>query len=81
MSKKHMRVQKNFNKNGISRVPHSVAPKLGPVTPCNCSHLALMAMEGRFAFPAIRSLLLTAEVTVLLQVMPKEVWYGLWLFS
>jgi hypothetical protein len=43
--------------------------------------LALMAMEGRFAFPAIRSLLLTAEVTVLLQVMPKEVWYGLWLFS
>ena len=29
MSKKHMRVQKNFNKNGISRVPHSVAPKLG----------------------------------------------------
>ena len=33
MSKKYMRVQKNFNKNGISRVPHSVAPKLGPVTP------------------------------------------------
>lgn len=32
-----MRVQKNFNKNGISRVPHSVAPKLGPVTLCNCS--------------------------------------------
>ena len=25
MSKKYMRVQKNFNKNGISRVPHSVA--------------------------------------------------------
>lgn len=38
MSKKHMRVQKNFNKNGISRVPHSVSLKLGPVTPCNCSH-------------------------------------------
>lgn len=38
MSKKYMKVQKNFNKNGISRVPHSVAPKLGPVTPCNCSH-------------------------------------------
>lgn len=26
MSKKYMRVQKNFDKNGISRVPHSVAP-------------------------------------------------------
>lgn len=25
MSKKYMRVQKNFDKNGISRVPHSVA--------------------------------------------------------
>ena len=60
MSKKHMRVQKNFNKNGISRVPHSVAP------------LVLMVMADRFVFPAIRSLLLTAEVTVLLQVMPKE---------
>ena len=69
MSKKHMRVQKNFNKNGISRVPHSVAPKLGPVTPCNCSHPCPYG-NGR-----------TAEVTVLLQVMPKEVWYGLWLFS
>ena len=43
--------------------------------------LVLMVMADRFAFPAIRSLLLTAEVTVLLQVMPKEVWYGLWLFS
>jgi len=43
--------------------------------------LVLMVMAERFAFPAIRSLLLTAEVPVLLQVMPKEVWYGLWLFS
>ena len=25
MSKKYMRVQKNFDENGISRVPHSVA--------------------------------------------------------
>lgn len=25
MSKKYMRLQKNFNKNGISRVPHSVS--------------------------------------------------------
>ena len=81
MSKKHMRVQKNFNKNGISRVPHSVAPKLGPVTPCNCSHPCPYGNGRTFCFPAIRSLLLTAEVTVLLQVMPKEVWYGLWLFS
>ena len=43
--------------------------------------LVLMVMAERFAFLVIRSLLLTAEVTVLLQVMPKEVWYGLWLFS
>jgi hypothetical protein len=43
--------------------------------------LVLMAMAELFAFLAIRTLLLTVEVTVLLQAMPKEVWYGLWLFS
>jgi hypothetical protein len=43
--------------------------------------LALTVMEGHFAFLAIRILLLTAEVTVLLQVMLKEVQYELWLFS
>ena len=42
--------------------------------------LALTVMEGHFAFPAIRILLLTVEVTVLLQVMLKEVQYELWLF-
>ena len=41
----------------------------------------LMAMAELFASLAIRTLLLTVEVTVLLQAMPKEVWYGLWLFS
>jgi len=32
MGKKYMRVQKNFNKNGISRVPHSVSQNFERLT-------------------------------------------------
>ena len=56
MSKKYMRVQKNFNKSGISRVPHSVAPKLGPVTPCNCSHPCFYGNGRSFCFPCYQKL-------------------------
>ena len=56
MSKKYMRVQKNFDKNGISRVPHSVAPKLGPVTPCNCSHPCPYGNGRTFCFPCYQKL-------------------------
>lgn len=56
MSKKYMRVQKNFNKNGISRVPYSVSPKLGPVTPCNCSHPCYYGNGRTFCFPCYQKL-------------------------
>ena len=56
MSKKYIRVQKNFNQNGISRVPHSVAPKLGPVTPCNCSHPCPYGNGRMLCFPCYQKL-------------------------
>lgn len=57
MSRKYMKVQKNFKHNGISRVPHSVEPKLGPVTPCNCSHPCPYGKGRNFCFPCYRKLM------------------------
>lgn len=51
-----MRVQKNFNKNGISKVPHSVAPQLGQVAPYNCSHSCPYGNGRTFCFPCYKNL-------------------------
>ena len=56
MSKKYMKVQKNFNKNGISRVPQSVLPKLGLVTPCNCKHPCPYGNGRSFCFPCYKNI-------------------------
>lgn len=56
MSKAYKRVQKNFNKNDISRVPHSVASKLDPVKPCNCKHPCPYGNGRTFCFPCYKNL-------------------------
>ncbi|WP_049945833.1 recombinase family protein [Butyrivibrio sp. LC3010] len=65
MSKKYIRVQKNFNKDGISRVPHSVSPKLGPVTPCNCSHPCPYGNGRTFCFPCYQKLVADSRSKVI----------------
>ncbi len=57
MNKGYKRVQKNFNKNGISRVPHSVAPKIGLVTPCNCKHPCTYGNGRTFCFPCYQNII------------------------
>lgn len=56
MNKGYKKVQKNFNKNGISRVPHSVEPKIGPVIPCNCKHPCAYGNGRTFCFPCYQNI-------------------------
>ena len=55
MSKKYMRVQKYFNKNGISRVPHSVSQNFERLTGNdNTAPVASMCTTGN-PYQLIRS--------------------------
>ncbi len=57
MDKEYVKVQKYFNRNDITRIPHGAASETGPLTPCNCSHPCTYGRGKSFCFPCYQSLL------------------------
>lgn len=57
MKKGYKRVQNNFNKEDIARVPHDRAPLLGPVTPCNCKQTCPYGNGKSFCWPCYKNLM------------------------
>ena len=57
MDKGYKRIQKNFNENGISGVPHDRAPVNGPVKPCNCKQPCPYGNGKTFCWPCYKKLM------------------------
>ena len=56
MNKGYKKVQKNFSKDGISRVPHSVSPKIGPVKQGNCQTSCPYGNGRTFCWPCYQNI-------------------------
>ena len=56
MDKEYVKVQKYFNRNDITRIPHGAASETGPLTPCNCSHPCPYGNGRSFCFPCYQKL-------------------------
>lgn len=56
MGKEYKKVQKYFNRNGLTRIPHGAASESGSITPCNCCHLCSYGRGKAFCFPCYQKL-------------------------